>query len=100
MEELVAQALSKSRSIVTSCYHSSLGELKDLSDLKTGIIISSLPVNPVQLALWARADAIFPGASTPGSSRRHIKVIYRFTPGLSIAEIWQAGSCDSAQTAW
>jgi glycerophosphoryl diester phosphodiesterase len=60
LEGLVAEALSGKKCIVTSFYHSSLRELSDISDLKTGIIISSLPINPVQLAIWAKATAIFP----------------------------------------
>jgi glycerophosphoryl diester phosphodiesterase len=60
LEGLVAEELSGKKCIVTSFYHSSLRELADMSDLKTGIIISSLPINPVQLAIWAKADAIFP----------------------------------------
>jgi glycerophosphoryl diester phosphodiesterase len=60
LEGLVAEALSGKKCIVTSFYHSSLRELSDISDLKTGIIISSLPINPVQLAIWAKAAAIFP----------------------------------------
>jgi glycerophosphoryl diester phosphodiesterase len=60
LEGLVAEALSGKKCIVTSFYHSSLRELSDISDLKTGIIISSLPINPVQLAIWAKASAIFP----------------------------------------
>jgi len=62
LEELVAEALSgrKCSSIVTSYYHGSLRELSGISSLKTGIIIASLPINPVQLALMAGAAAIFP----------------------------------------
>lgn len=65
LEELVAETLKGSNSMVTSFYHSSLREIKKLSDLRTGIIISSLPVKPVQLALWAEADAIFPKRVNP-----------------------------------
>lgn len=65
LEELVAGALEGSRAMVTSFYHSSLREIKELSDLKTGIIISALPVKPVELALWADADAIFPKRVNP-----------------------------------
>jgi glycerophosphoryl diester phosphodiesterase len=65
LEELVADSLRGSDSIVTSFYHASLREIKEISDLRTGIIISSLPVQPVQLALWARADAIFPRRCNP-----------------------------------
>ena len=65
LEELVAEGLKGSNSMVTSFYHSSLREIKELSDLRTGIIISSLPVKPVQLALWAKADAIFPKRVNP-----------------------------------
>ncbi|MFZ2472298.1 MAG: glycerophosphodiester phosphodiesterase family protein [Methanothrix sp.] len=60
LEGLVADALSGKKCIVTSFYHSSLRELSDISDLKTGIIISSLPINPVQLAISAKAAVIFP----------------------------------------
>ena len=60
LEGLVAEALAGKKSIVASFYHSSLRELADISDLMTGIIISSLLINPVQLAIWAKANAIFP----------------------------------------
>jgi glycerophosphoryl diester phosphodiesterase len=65
LESLVAEALKGSTSIVTSFYHSSLREIKELSDLRTGIIISSLPVKPTELARWAGADAIFPKRVNP-----------------------------------
>lgn len=65
IEELVAEELKGSNAIVTSFYHSSLQEIKEISDLKTGIIISSLPVRPVELAVWAGADAIFPKRTNP-----------------------------------
>jgi Zn-finger protein len=65
LEELVSKELKGSDAIVTSFYHSSLLEVKEISNLKTGIIISSLPVRPVELALWARADAIFPKRTNP-----------------------------------
>lgn len=65
LEELVAETLKGSNSMVTSFYHSSLREIKELSDLRTGIIISSLPLKPVELALWAGADAIFPRKLNP-----------------------------------
>jgi len=60
LEGLVAEALYGKKCIVTSFYHSSLRELADISDLKTGIIISSLPINPIQLAIMAKAGSIFP----------------------------------------
>jgi len=65
LEALVAEAVPKEKSIITSYYHASLREIKDLSDLKTGIIIASLPIKPVELALWAEADAIFPRRVNP-----------------------------------
>lgn len=68
LEELVSEELNGSdaiKSMITSFYHSSLREIKDISDLKTGIIISSLPVRPIDLALWAKADAIFPKRTSP-----------------------------------
>lgn len=64
-EELVAEALKGQEALVTSFYHSSLREIKELSGLRTGIIISSLPVKPVELAVWAQADAIFPKRVNP-----------------------------------
>jgi glycerophosphoryl diester phosphodiesterase len=92
LEALVLEALSGKniRTIVTSFYHQSLWELKQLQldmirepdamvcssneeapmpgrncdrrryDIKTGIIVSSLPIDPVGMAERARADAIFP----------------------------------------
>ncbi len=65
LEELVAESLTGKNCIVTSFYHSSLREFKELSDISTGIIISSLPIKPVELALWAKADAIFPRRVNP-----------------------------------
>lgn len=63
LEALIAESLVDmdcNRCIVTSYYHGSLRELSDISSLKTGIMISSLPINPVQLAVSAGASAIFP----------------------------------------
>lgn len=76
IEELVLGAVAGSSAIITSFYHRSLLELRSLiddpsqllppgknhsfDDIRTGIIISSLPVNPVDLAISAKADAIFP----------------------------------------
>lgn len=68
LEELVAKDLkvsNASRALVTSFYHSSLREVKEISNLKTGIIISSLPIRPVELALWAGADVILPKRTNP-----------------------------------
>jgi glycerophosphoryl diester phosphodiesterase len=82
IEALVAEALVGIMAMVTSFYHSSLREIKELSSLKTGIIISSLPVRPVELALWARADAIFPKRTNPGlfkDAHRHSILIYPWT---------------------
>ncbi len=91
IEELVAAALKESHAIVTSFYHSSLREMKELSDLKTGIIISSLPIKPVELALWANADAIFPKRTNPRlfkeAHRQGIKV-YPWTINTSEEASW------------
>jgi len=65
LEDLVAGVLKGSKSMVTSFYHSSLREIKELSDLRTGIIISSLPIKPIDLAVWAGANAIFPSKVSP-----------------------------------
>jgi glycerophosphoryl diester phosphodiesterase len=82
IEEIVAEALRGSPAIVSSFYHPSLREIKELSDLKTGIIISSLPVRPVELALWAKADAIFPRRTNPRlykDAHRHGIEVYPWT---------------------
>jgi glycerophosphoryl diester phosphodiesterase len=65
LEELVAQELEGRRAIVTSFYHASVREIKELAEIKTGIIVSSLPINPVDLAIWAKADSIFPRIVNP-----------------------------------
>lgn len=65
LEGLVAEALEGRECIVTSFYHASLRELSEISGLKTGIIISSLPLRPVDLALWADASCIFPRRVSP-----------------------------------
>jgi glycerophosphoryl diester phosphodiesterase len=82
LEELVVEALDESQATITSFYHSSLREIKKLSDLETGIIISSLPVRPVELALWAEADAIFPKRVNPNLfkvAHRHGLRVYPWT---------------------
>ncbi len=86
IEALVAQELkgsdSVSDAVVTSFYHASLREIKELSSLKTGIIISALPVKPVELALWADADAIFPKRTNPRlfkDAHRHGIKVYPWT---------------------
>jgi glycerophosphoryl diester phosphodiesterase len=84
LEGLVAEALSgrECNSIVTSYYHSSLRELSYISSLKTGIIIASLPINPVQLAIWAKAAAIFPkrvDARLFKEAHRHDISVYPWT---------------------
>jgi glycerophosphoryl diester phosphodiesterase len=65
IEELVIEELKGTNALVTSFYHSSLREIKEISEIRTGIIISSLPVYPVELANWAGADAIFPKRFNP-----------------------------------
>ena len=60
LEGLLAESICREDCMVTSFYHASLCELSEISSLKTGIIISALPINPVRLALEAGASAIFP----------------------------------------
>jgi glycerophosphoryl diester phosphodiesterase len=84
IEALVAEELKGCGApvTVTSFYHSSLREIRELSSLKTGIIISSLPVKPVELALWADADAIFPKRTNPRlfkDAHRHGIKVYPWT---------------------
>lgn len=91
IEELVSNALKGSNAIVTSFYHSSLRELKEISNLKTGIIISSLPIKPIELALWARADAIFPKRTNPSlfkEAHRHGIAVYPWTVNTSAEAVW------------
>ncbi len=70
LEELVAREVEGRRAIVTSFRHASVREIKELAEIKTGIIISSLPINPVDLALQARADSIFPRITNPNLFKR------------------------------
>lgn len=82
IEALVAEELEGSSAIVSSFYHSSLREIKELSSLQTGIIISSLPVRPIELALWVKADAIFPKRTNPRlfkDAHRHDIMVYPWT---------------------
>lgn len=82
IEELVAEELKGSNAMITSFYHSSLREIKEISNLKTGIIISSLPVRPVELALWAGADALFPKRTNPKlfqEAHRHKLEVFPWT---------------------
>ncbi|MCJ7443436.1 MAG: glycerophosphodiester phosphodiesterase [Methanotrichaceae archaeon] len=65
IEELVVDELEGQEALVTSFYHASLREIKSLSELRTGIIIASLPIRPVELAKWAEADFIFPRRTNP-----------------------------------
>jgi glycerophosphoryl diester phosphodiesterase len=91
IEELVAEALKGSNAIVSSFYHSSLREIKELSDIRTGVIISSLPVRPVELALWANADAIFPKRTNPRlfkDAHRHGIEIFPWTINTVEEAIW------------
>ncbi len=91
LEELVVEVLEGSNSMVTSFYHSSLREIKELSDLRTGIIISSLPVKPVELALWAGADAIFPKRVNPRlfkEAHRHGLSVYPWTVNTKEEASW------------
>ncbi|MGB9902965.1 glycerophosphodiester phosphodiesterase family protein [Methanothrix sp.] len=85
LEEIVLEELLGSKAIVTSFYHTSLLELRELlrerrgaEGIRTGIIISSLPVNPVDLALDVHADAIFPKRVSPNifkvAHKRGLKV--------------------------
>lgn len=64
MEQLVVREILRAemerRVTISSFYHQSLLKVKELlPELKTGIILASLPVFPVQLAIDARATIIF-----------------------------------------
>lgn len=92
IEELVADELKGSNALVTSFYHSSLREIKEISNLKTGIIISSLPVRPVELANWADADAIFPERTSPRlfqEAHRDEIAVYPWTINSIDEAAWQ-----------
>jgi glycerophosphoryl diester phosphodiesterase len=93
LEELVAEELERAKQevIITSFYHFSLRELKEISSLKTGIIISSLPINPVELALQADADAIFAKRVNPNLfkfSHRHGIKVYPWTVNEKNEAAW------------
>ena len=64
MEDIVVREIGEAEMarnvVISSFFHSSLLKLKELApNLKTGVIISSLPVFPVTLARDAKADIIF-----------------------------------------
>lgn len=64
MEERVAREVKEAEMergvIISSFYHQSLLTIREHApELRTGIILSSLPIHPVQLALDARATIIF-----------------------------------------
>ena len=82
LEDLVVRELEGKRAIVTSFFHGSVREVKELGGLKTGIIISSLPIDPVDLALSAKADSIFPQLTNPNlfiAARRAGVEVYPWT---------------------
>ena len=59
VQEIVEAEMEKSV-IISSFFHHSLLKIKELAPtIKTGVILSSLPVFPVKLALDAKADIIF-----------------------------------------
>jgi glycerophosphoryl diester phosphodiesterase len=91
LEELVAQELKGCRAMVTSFFHASLAEIKMICPIKTGIIISSLPVKPVDLALLAGADAIFPKRINPNlftEAHRYGLEVYPWTVNQRNEAIW------------
>ncbi len=63
-EEKVIQIIEnnnlKDDVIIVSFYHPVVKKIKELSDIKTGVIFSSQPVNAVKLALDANADIMLP----------------------------------------
>jgi Zn-finger protein len=82
------------KAIISSFYHTSLKEIKELGAVRTGIIISSLPVKPVELALWADADAIFPKRSNPNlfkKAHRHGIEVYPWTIDRDDEARWLIG---------
>jgi glycerophosphoryl diester phosphodiesterase len=91
IEELVAEELKGKDALITSFYHSSLREIKEISDLRTGIILSSLPVHPIEVAVWADANAIFPKRTNPKlfqeAHRRKLEV-YPWTINSTYQASW------------
>ncbi len=60
VHEIVEAGMEKSV-IISSFFHPSLLRIKKLApEIKTGVIISCLPIFPVKLAIDAKADVIFP----------------------------------------
>jgi len=74
LEELVAVEVRGKRAIVTSFYHASVREIKEIAEVKTGIIIASLPIKPVDLAIEAGADSIFPRLTNPNLFKKAHRV--------------------------
>ena len=94
IEEQVALGVEGNKAIISSFYHTSLKEIKELGAVRTGIIISSLPVKPVELALWADADAIFPKRSNPNlfkKAHRHGIEVYPWTIDRDDEARWLIG---------
>ena len=65
MEELIVDEVKEAKMeksvIISSFYHASMHKIKELAPrIKTGVIISSLPVFPVKMAIDASANVIFP----------------------------------------
>jgi glycerophosphoryl diester phosphodiesterase len=58
---LVEESSMENEALVTSFYHPVLRRVKSLNNnVRTGVIIASRPVKPVQLALDAESNALFP----------------------------------------
>jgi glycerophosphoryl diester phosphodiesterase len=58
---LVEENSMENEALVTSFYHPVLRRVKSLNNnVRTGVIIASRPVKPVQLALDAESNALFP----------------------------------------
>jgi glycerophosphoryl diester phosphodiesterase len=74
LEDLVVSEVEGRRAIVTSFFHESVREIKELGDIRTGIIISSLPISPIDLALEAKAEAIFPRLTDPNLFKKAHRV--------------------------
>ena len=65
IEEIVVHEIAEAGMVesvlISSFYHASILKIKELAPkIKTGIIISSLPVFPVRIAIDASANVIFP----------------------------------------
>jgi len=59
--QIIEERVLENETLITSFYHPVIKRIKELNPyMRTGVIVASRPIKPVQLALNANADALFP----------------------------------------